>query len=119
MKSTKTEAEMTTDNKQTNEKHTPLYELARKMMLASIGATVVAQEEIENFIDRLAERGELAEKDARQLMHEMRDRREKIMKEREAKARPQTAGVTKADIDALNNRIAELTKLVEQLKAAK
>ncbi len=111
---------MTTDNKQTTEKHTPLYELARKMMLASIGATVVAQEEIENFIDRLAERGELAEKDARQLMHEMRDRREKIMKEREAKAaRPQTAGVTKADIDALNNRIAELTKLVEQLKTAK
>lgn len=111
---------MTTDTKQTTEKHSTLYELVRKMMLASIGATVLAQEEIENFINRMSERGELAEKDARQLMQEMRDRREKIVKEREAKtARPQAAGVTKADIDALNNRIAELTKLVEQLKAAK
>ncbi|HWQ45964.1 MAG TPA: hypothetical protein VN376_03805 [Longilinea sp.] len=111
---------MTTDNKSTTEKHTPFYDLARKMMLASIGATVIAQEEMENFVNRLAERGELAEKDARQLMHEMLDRREKMVKEREAKAtRPQAAGVTKADIDALNNRIAELTKMVEQLKAAK
>ncbi|MEW6504421.1 MAG: phasin family protein, partial [Chloroflexota bacterium] len=43
-------------------------ELSRKILLAGIGAAALAQEEIERFVNRLVEKGELAEKDARRMI---------------------------------------------------
>jgi hypothetical protein len=42
-------------------------ELSRKVLLAGVGAAVLAQDEISDFVDRLVERGEIAEQDARNL----------------------------------------------------
>ena len=50
------------------EEHEPrgtLYEAARRVLLAGMGAVALAQEEAEDFVNRLVERGEIAEKDAR------------------------------------------------------
>lgn len=102
------------------EKHSPLYDASRKVLLAAIGAAVLAQDEMKSFIDRLAEQGEIAEKDARSLMREMLERREKIEKQRHAeraKASPNAA--TKADVEALNQRIADLTRQIEEMKKGK
>jgi polyhydroxyalkanoate synthesis regulator phasin len=102
-----------------DEKHSPLYETSRKVLLAAVGAAVLAQDEMLNFIDRLAEHGEIAERDARKLMKEMLEKREKMLKERQAereKTRPATA--SKSDVDALNARVVELQKQVEELKKA-
>lgn len=91
-------------------------DLSRKILLAGIGAAVLAQEEIERFVNRLVEKGELAEKDARKMIQEIMEKREKMEKERRAaaqKSRP--APVTQADIEALTAKIAELSKKIEEL----
>ena len=36
-----------------------MYEMSRKVLLAGIGAAVLAQEEIERYLTRLVERGEI------------------------------------------------------------
>lgn len=96
----------------------PLYEATRGILLAGIGAFSLAQEEINNFLDRLVERGEMAEADARKLVREVADRREKLEKERRAQVYEtrQPAPATRADIEALNARIAELTRQIEELR---
>jgi polyhydroxyalkanoate synthesis regulator phasin len=97
----------------------PLYETTRGILLAGIGAITLAQEEINNFLDRLVERGEMAEADARKLVREVADRREKLEKERRAQTREvrQPAPATRADIEALNARIAELTRQIEEMRS--
>ncbi len=80
----------------------------------------MAQDEMKAFVDRLVERGEIAEADARSLVKEVVERREKLERERRV-VKPASAkkaeGATKADIDALNARIAELTHQIEALRA--
>ena len=98
--------------------HTPLFEISRKILLAGIGAAVLAQEEIEAFVNRLAQEGELAEKDARALAKEMMERRKSMENKKKAEVR-QPPAATKADIEALNARIAELNKKIEELKNTK
>jgi polyhydroxyalkanoate synthesis regulator phasin len=95
-----------------------LLDLSRRIMLAAVGAVVVAEEELGAFVDKLVERGELAEKDARKMMQEVLDRREKMEREHKAEKernRP-PAAATKADIAAINAKIAELTRQVDAIK---
>jgi polyhydroxyalkanoate synthesis regulator phasin len=102
------------------EKRGSLYELTRKIMFATLGAAVIAQDEMDSFITHLAERGEIAEKDARRLVNELVERREKLERERRAEQHRTQPGVaTKADIDALNARIAELTRKLDEMNQEK
>jgi polyhydroxyalkanoate synthesis regulator phasin len=99
-------------------KTSSFYELSRKILLASVGAAVIAQDEVSSFVDKLSERGEIVEKDARRLVKEVMDRREKMERERKTQAQSErSAAVTRADIDALNNRIAELSKKLDEMVA--
>lgn len=112
---------MATEDKKGSEPHTTFYDVSRKVLLAAIGAAAIAQDEIEGFVSRLVERGEMAEKDARKLVQEVLDRRERLEKERRA-TREQSKGsaaATRADVEALNARIAELNKKIEELKKEK
>jgi polyhydroxyalkanoate synthesis regulator phasin len=94
-----------------------LYETSHRILLAAIGAAAVAQEEIDGFIGRMAERGEIAEKDAQKLMKEMWERREKIMNEKRAGFHHRHSPVaTRSDIDALTEKVAELNRKLEELK---
>lgn len=96
-----------------------MYELSRKMLLAGIGAAVLAQEEIERYLTRMVERGEIAEKDARSLFRELLDRRSKTMAAHKAEQQPaSTVAATKADIEALTAKIIELNRKIEELKKA-
>lgn len=97
-----------------SEKRSPLYETTRKIMLAAIGAAAIATEELDGFLTRLAERGELAEKDARSLAAEMREKRASIIAEHRASA---AGTATRADVDALTARVAELSRQLEELKS--
>ena len=94
-----------------------LYEASRRILLAAIGAAAVAQEEIDGYINRMAERGEIAEKDAHKLMKEMWERREKIMSERRAGMHHHhSPAATHSDIEALTEKVAELNRKLEDLK---
>jgi len=94
------------------------YEITRKVLLAGIGAAALAQEEIVQFLNRLVEKGEIVERDARRLIQELLEERERLERERKAEQgkRGAAAAATKADIEALSARIAELQKRIEELQ---
>lgn len=107
------------------EEHNPFLDAARKVLLAGIGAVALAQDEIEDFVDRLVERGEIAEKDGRKLLREVMDRRKKETEKAGDEVSKRVEEIldrmnvpTKADIEALGEKIAALTKKVDELKKA-
>lgn len=106
-----------------DEEHNPLYDAARRVLLASIGAVALAQSEIEEFINKLVERGEIAEKDGKKLYHELMERRKKDTEKAEEEVISKVEEVldrmniaTKSDLDALSKKIASLTKMIDDLK---
>jgi poly(hydroxyalkanoate) granule-associated protein len=108
--------------------HNPMLEMARKVLLAGIGAMALTQEEIEKFVGKLVERGEIAEKDGRKLIKDVMERRRKKSSEvrsttedevekrmEDVLARMNIA--SKSDIDGLNRKITTLTKKLDDLKS--
>jgi polyhydroxyalkanoate synthesis regulator phasin len=112
----------TQENKETSRPRGTLYETTRTILLAGIGAISLAQDEINNFLDKLVERGEMADADARKLVREVMDRRESLEHERREQLKERRSvkaaanSPTRADIDALNERIAELTRQIDELR---
>ena len=105
------------------EERGPLYEATRKVVLASFGAVALAQEELEQFVNKLVERGEIAEKDGKKLVREAMDKRKKETKKAENELDKRIEELlarmnvpSKTDIDALSAKITALTKKVDELK---
>ena len=103
-----------------------LLDLARKVMLASIGAVSLAQEEAEAFVQKLIERGEIAEKDGKNLLNDLREKRKNKFSETEAQLEQRITKLlermnvpTKSDFENLSDKIASLTQKVEDLIKAK
>lgn len=101
----------------------PMVAVARKVLLAGIGAVSLAQEEIENFVSQLVERGEVAERDGRRLLNDVLEKRKNQVKEVESDLESRIEDVlsrlsvpTKADIDALSSKIMSLTRKVDALR---
>jgi polyhydroxyalkanoate synthesis regulator phasin len=112
-------------HEETTEEQTgnPMVATARKILMASIGAVSLAQEEIETFINQLVERGEVAERDGRRLLSDVMERRKNQVKEVESDLEARIEDVlsrlnvpTKADIEALGSKIMSLTRKVDGLK---
>jgi polyhydroxyalkanoate synthesis regulator phasin len=101
------------------EERSRFFQVARKVVLAGIGAVALAQDEVEDFVNKLVERGEIAEKDARKLLREVTDRRrrtaEKEMDRRLDDLLERMNVPSKADIDALGHKITALTRKVDVL----
>src|SRR5512139_3550639 len=94
-----------------------LAQAARKVLLASIGAVALAQDEAEDFLGKLVERGEIAEKDARKLVREMMEKRKKAVEEAEGRLDKRVEEIlshmnvpTKSDIELLGEKVAALAK---------
>jgi poly(hydroxyalkanoate) granule-associated protein len=109
--------------------HNPMLEMARRMLLAGIGAVALAQEEIEEFVQKLVDRGEIAEKDGRKLVKDIMERRrrkaQEVREETEEEFDKRIEQLlvrmnipSKTDIEALNVKITALTKKVEDLRKA-
>jgi poly(hydroxyalkanoate) granule-associated protein len=120
---TKEKAKATAEPTNGAEERNPLLEAVRKVLLASIGAVALAQEEIEDFINKLVERGEIAEKDGRKLVREVMEKRKKDAEKAEDEFSKRVEDIlermnvpTKADIDALGEKITSLSKKVDELK---
>jgi poly(hydroxyalkanoate) granule-associated protein len=100
-----------------------MMEMLRRVLLATIGAAVIAQEEIEALVNRLVERGEIAEKDGKKLMHELMDKRKSKTTKVEEDISKNLEGVldrmnipSKADVEALSQKITVLSKKIDELK---
>jgi poly(hydroxyalkanoate) granule-associated protein len=100
---------------------------AHKVLLASIGVVVITQEEVEKFVARLVERGEIAEKDGRKMIKDVMERRKKQAEEvrsgTEEKVDKRLDEMlarlnvpTRDDIDALSKQIATLTRKVNAIQ---
>jgi len=102
------------------QEHPPLAELVRKVMLAGIGMASLAQEEAEIFIQKLIEKGELAEKEGQGLVRDLREKRHQKIEERldhrVATIVEKMKIPTQSDMDTLKEKIAELSKKIDDLK---
>ena len=100
-----------------------MAELLRRVLLATIGAAAIAQEEIEALVNRLVERGEIAEKDGKKMIHEMMDKRKTKTTKVEDDINKNMESVlnrmnipTKGDVEALSQKITGLSKKIDELK---
>ncbi len=96
----------------------------RKVVLASVGVVGVAQDELTNLIDRMVERGEITEKEARKLLSEVQKEVNKRRRSGQTKAEKELEGMleklnipSKADIEDLTKQVAALSRRIEELKA--
>lgn len=113
------EAKVAQDAQSEETVRSPLFVAARRLMLAYVGGVALAWDELEDLVERLVERGEVAEKDARKLLAELAEKRKTISSDSRVQSVLDRMDVpTKADIHALSAKIATLTAKVEELKKA-
>src|SRR5215211_7276185 len=105
-------------------------ELVRKMLLAGVGAVAMSRDETEQFVNKLVERGELAQKDAEKLLRDVQGRLRQGRPDVQAQAERVTGRAqqgmeeflnrlnipSKRDIEDLSVKIAQLAARVEELR---
>lgn len=111
----------------------PLLAAAHRVLLAGIGVVGLAQDEIEDFVARLVERGEIAEADGRKMLKDVLEKRKSVLdKTTKLAGAPERAAdelerriedvmarmnvPSKDEIATLSAKITALTKKVEELK---
>lgn len=110
-----------------SDKTAPLVEGIRRLMLAAVGAVAMTRDEMEQFLNRMVDRGEVAERDAKHMINDVMSRRKRDVEDAadEAEARVETRLEqvlnrmnipSKRDIDELSDKIAQLSARVEELK---
>jgi poly(hydroxyalkanoate) granule-associated protein len=108
----------------------PLVDGVRRLMLAAVGAVAMTRDEMEQFVTRLVDRGEIAERDAKSLVSDVMSRRKRDVEtaadEAEARVETRLEQVlnrmnipSKRDIDELSDKIAQLSARVEELKKSR
>jgi len=114
-----------------------LSQALRRVLLAGVGAALLTQEEIEKFVDKLVERGEIAEQEGKKMVREIRERRRAQARERaetvEEKAEEIGEGLesriervlarmnlpSRREIQALSQKLDELSEKLDRLTEAK
>lgn len=103
--------------------------MARRWYLATVGAFAMLEEETEQLVDRLAEKGQTAEAEGKGLVRERLDTRRKEAKQQaeqmEERVDERVETVlnrmnlpSKADVRDLNRQISQLSKKVDALREA-
>ena len=99
----------------------------RRVLMAGVGAVALTQEQMEEFVGKLVERGEIADGDARKLISDVVDRRKRMLQDSTKRAEEELdkriEGLlvrmnipSKGEIDALSDKIADLSRKVDQLR---
>ena len=105
--------------KEEEKKVSPVLAPLRKVLLASIGAVAVAQDEAEDLINKLVDRGEIAREEGRKLVEDMMaKRREKVQAQFDARVESALDKMnvpTKADLRAMEKKLDELNSKLDKL----
>ena len=103
-----------------------LVDFTHKVFLAGLGGISLAQEETERFSKKLVERGQITEKEGKQLVKKImtKTKRNKTTIEDKIdagikKALPKLELPNKADLNAIESKIDTLTKAIDKLAKAK
>ncbi len=98
----------------------------RRVLMAGVGAVALAQEEVEEFVKKLVDRGEIAEKDGRKLVDDILEKRKSRAQKAEDALETRIEGLldrmnvpSKSDIDELSKKITLLAQKVDELKNKK
>ncbi len=113
-----------------SERTAPLVDGVRRLMLAAVGAVAMTRDEMEQFVNRMVDRGEIAERDAKSMISDVMSRRKRDVEvatdEAEARVETRLEQVlnrmnipSKRDIDELSDKIAQLSSRVEELKKSR
>jgi poly(hydroxyalkanoate) granule-associated protein len=120
---TKAKVETVVVEEPKDENQTQMFGLLRHMSLAMIGAVVIVEEEIEAIVNRMIERGEIAEKDGKKLVQEAMDKRKGRTQKLDEQIKKNMEAVlerinipTKADVEDLSQKINELSTKIDELK---
>ena len=106
-------------NEAAAEEHNKVQEALHRVMLAAVGTVGLVQDELEHFVNKAVERGQIAEKDARKTVRVVGDKRKDAGKEVDKRFEDMLVKMnipTKNDLSALNDKIADLTQKVDSLK---
>ncbi len=104
----------------------PVTKVVRNVLLAAIGTVALGKEEIEAIVSRLVERGEIAEKDGREMITDLFERRPKELPKPEIKVEGVLDGrvegilsrmnvPSRSDVEELGKKIADLSRKVDDL----
>lgn len=104
-----------------------LLSALRRVLMAGIGAVALTREEIEDFVNKLVERGEIADGDARKVVNDVLDwskknvqgsarRAEEEVDKRVEYVMSRLNMPTRSEIETLSAKIAELSQKVDELK---
>ncbi len=118
--------EQTEIEEETSESGNALLSGLRRVLMAGVGAVALTQEQIEDFVGKLVERGEIADGDARKLVTEVIDRRRKMLHDSTRRAEEELdkriEGLltrmnipSKGEIDTLSDKIGDLSRKVDEL----
>ena len=98
----------------------------RRVLMAGVGAVALTQEQIEEFVGKLVERGEIADGDARKLLSDVFDRRKKVLQDGGKRAEETVDRriesllarmniPSKSEIETLSEKISLLSRKVDEL----
>lgn len=83
----------------------PVVKAARSLLLASIGAVALSKEEVETFVNRLVEKGEITEQDGRKLVEDLVSRTKELGETKVKQTTEQLSKTTSKTEDILTSRI--------------
>ena len=100
----------------------------RRVLMAGVGAVALTQVQIEDFVGKLVERGEIADGDARKLVNDVIDRRKRMLQDGGKRAEESVDRriesllarmniPSKSEIETLSEKISVLSRKVDELKA--
>lgn len=92
-----------------------MKDMLKKGLALGLGFAVVSKEQIEKVVDELVKKGELSANESKELMNELVQKGDDQQNEIQVKLKEQVQKIlaelnlpTKADIERLENRIAQL-----------
>lgn len=119
---------------------TGMVSAVRRVLMAGVGVVALTKDEIEDFVGKLIERGEIAEQDGRRLvtevLHRRRDKTEEVIEKMQDETEKQVVRAesmldqriesilgrlnvpSKGDIDLLSEKITLLAEKVDALRNA-
>ncbi len=114
-------------SEETAETSNALLSGLRRVLMAGVGAVALTQEQIEDFVGKLVERGEIADGDARKLVSDVIDRRKRMIQDGGKRAEESVDRriesllarmniPSKSEIETLSEKISVLSRKVDELK---
>jgi polyhydroxyalkanoate synthesis regulator phasin len=94
-----------------------MKDFIKRMMLFGIGLAAMAREKIEEFVNELVKKGEVSEKEGKEMVKELIDKSKKVRKDFEGKMEEVATETlkklhipTRRELDDLKERIEKLEK---------